>query len=74
MSPAIEQAATFSASAVLPYRHLAAATVGLRAELRYLAVDRELDWATFVVSPPLVTTDAFDQTWFEYSATVQTRS
>jgi hypothetical protein len=67
---------TYAASAVLPYRHLAGATAGLRAELGHLIDGQrgELpDWKTLHVTGPVVSADARGRAWFEYSATVESR-
>jgi hypothetical protein len=69
---------TFSASAALPYEHLERATAGLRAELRrqLLAADVHAmpRWDTFTVTGPREFADLRGNTWYEYRATVETRT
>jgi hypothetical protein len=69
---------TFTATTALPYEHLERATAGLRAELRrqLLSVDVNQTpvWETFVVTGPVEFADLRSRTWFEYRATVESRS
>jgi hypothetical protein len=77
MMPAVSSGTTHSAAAALPYRHLAAAARGLRAELRHQLLDRGPgllpDWNTFRVTGPVDVRDARGGVWFEYTATVESR-
>ncbi len=69
---------TFSASAALPYEHLQRATAALRAELRrqLLAADVHAmpRWDTFTVTGPTEFTDLRGRSWYEYRATVESRT
>jgi hypothetical protein len=65
----------YSATTALPYPHRERATAGLRAELRHhLRAGEQADWATLAIAGPKHVPDARGRTWFEYVATVQTRS
>ncbi len=68
----------FSASTALPYEHLERATAGLRAELRQRLLHTDVHvtpvWETFTVTGPQEFADLRGRTWFEYRATVTSRS
>jgi hypothetical protein len=68
---------TYTASVVLPYRHLAGATAGLRAELGHQIAHQQPgelpNWDTLHVEGPAECTDARGRAWFEYRATVEGR-
>lgn len=75
--PGLDQAVSYCASVVLPYRHLDGATAGLRAELRHQVVDRGFgampDWNTLVVTGPWESTDRRGRPWYEYRASIDIR-
>jgi hypothetical protein len=68
----------FEATTALPYPSQEQATRGLRAQLRQqllFADVREMPmWETFTVTGPHPFTDLRGATWFEYRATVESRS
>ena len=63
---------TVWATTSLPYEHVARATAGLRANLRYKLLDLGAapDWSTLQVSGPVTTPDGMGRPWFEYPASV----
>jgi hypothetical protein len=65
-----------SATTALPYDNPGRAAAGLRAQLRLLAVDRNLcpDRLTFTVMALDPVDDARGHTWFPWSATVTCRA
>ena len=69
---------TFTASATLPYEHLERATAGLRAELarQLLAADVHAmpRWESFTVTGPRAFSDLRGRTWYEYRASVESRT
>jgi hypothetical protein len=69
---------TFTATTALPYEHLERATSGLRAELRqkllHAGVHEMPVWDTVEVTGPYEFTDLRGRTWFEYRATVESRT
>jgi hypothetical protein len=62
----------------MPYEHLDRATAGLRAELRRQLLHADVHqmpvWETFVVTGPRQFADLRGRLWFEYHATVESRS
>jgi hypothetical protein len=69
---------TFRATRVLPYEHVDRATAGLRAELRRQLLKANVYempmWETLTVTGPHEFTDLRGRTWYEYRATVESRS
>jgi hypothetical protein len=67
----------YVASTVLPYRHDDRAVRALRGKLRLLMCDVGdegiPDWSTLDVVGPVEAVDGRGRTWFEWSATVETR-
>jgi hypothetical protein len=65
----------YRAAAALPYNDRERATSGLRGQLRVMAGcdDATPDWGTLAVHGPVEVPGARGRTWFEWTATVETR-
>ncbi len=67
--------AAYRASAALPYYNHERAILGLRGQLRLMALANGAvpDWTTLCVNGPTKVPGLYGAVWFEWSATVEAR-